>query len=67
MIWNGGEKLYSAGRVGRGSIALSSARLNPATATRRDEAWRGEASEEEERACRSPLLMLIQVVEELTL
>ena len=31
MIWNGGEKLYSAGRVGRGSIALSSAQLNPAT------------------------------------
>ena len=50
-------------------IALSSAQSrNPRhVVTRRGEAWRGEASEEEERACRSPLLMLIQVVEELTL
>ena len=36
-------------------------------AAHRGEAWRGEASEEEECASRSPLLMLIQVVEELTL
>ena len=39
----------------------------PQPVAHRGEAWRGEASEEEERACRSPLLMLIQVVEELTL
>ena len=50
-------------------IALSSARLNPAIrgAARRGATRRDEASDEEERACRSPLLMLIQVVEELTL
>ena len=39
----------------------------PQPAARRDKVRRGEASKEEERACRSPLLMLIQVVEELTL
>ena len=50
------------------SVLGSAQSRNPRRgAARRDEAWRGEASEEEERACRSPLLMLIQVVEELTL
>ena len=58
MIWNGGEKPYEAA-ARRGAAWRGVAW--------RGVAWRGVASEEEERACRSPLLMLIQVVEELTL